>query len=297
MRLILFILIVILMGSIQVSANRLCIIPLSFHNDNRINSLSSEAQDMLIMSSLIASQLWPNKLPIQIKFKVMLLSSFTEVKIVYQEKGIFHNFSLINKTLFNIFKRLGILKDIQMFLLNQLGLNGNDLGPFRIKDEGGLTLYLDKAPSPTTITQFNFRNTNIDVFLDKVNKLKSNEEKASNKHLTFTEVLLLVGPIHSFLFQALNTRNPLKIRSALRQHFNTLRQERNRTSYSPEQKVKIIQETIQLFKDEKDMNVLKAARRLNVNYETLRKWLDKAEKSTVFTERDQWRKRRRRQKQ
>ena len=85
------------MGSIQVSANRLCIIPLSFHNDNRINSLSSEAQDMLIMSSLIASQLWPNELPIQINFKVMLLSSFTEVKIVYQEKGIFHNFSLINK--------------------------------------------------------------------------------------------------------------------------------------------------------------------------------------------------------
>ena len=89
-----FILLLILIKPIPLFASP-CIVSLS-SQDKRINALSIEAQNMFIMSSLIVSQLQPSVSSINIK--VLLLSAFTTVKVNSQRKGIFHNFSLIDKT-------------------------------------------------------------------------------------------------------------------------------------------------------------------------------------------------------
>ena len=53
------------------------------------------------------------------------------------------------------------------------------------------------------------------------------------------------------------------------------RQRSPRMIYSPEQKNEAIQKVIQWFREEEDMTISEAARRLNVNRVTLKRWLNK----------------------
>ena len=290
-----------ILESNQVFAEDNCIVSLSSHKDKRIEALSSEAQGMLVISSLIASQL-QLETPRQINITIFLLSGLTEVNS--QGNKTFLSFSLIDGTLFTILNRLEILEDVQNFLLSRLGFNNNKLGPFSMIDEGGLTLHLNKAPSLSVITDFNYNNT-IDLFLDKVNQLKKNkEERISYNRLTFDELLLLVSPLRSFLFRALNTEDRMKIKSVLYELFNNLKSQRDKNSmtnhpqeqqsepiqafkslgvqkrqkiYSKEEREKLIQEAIQLIEEE-GISESEVAHRLNVNSRTLWGWLNKYEK-------------------
>ena len=50
------------------------------------------------------------------------------------------------------------------------------------------------------------------------------------------------------------------------------------TTYSLEQQQEIVQNAVQLFKEEDNMTVAEAARRLNINDKTLWRWLNEYEK-------------------
>ena len=274
-----FILVVILISSTQVFAKASCIVSLSSNKNNKITNLSIEAQDMLIMSSLIASQLWlePDR---QINFTVMLLSSFTEVEIKSEDKGFFHGFSLIDKTIFTVFKQLGILKTIQTFLLNKLNLSEHHLGPFKMKENGGLTLYLNNPPSISMVTDLKYTNT-IDIFLNKANELKKSrrnpfQEESFQGSLTFNEFVLLVGPMHLFLSTALDTKDVSEMKSILHQVF--LSSLFSRKTYSLEEKDEIIKKAIQLFKEQKNITLPMVARRLNVSLANLTRWIKQHER-------------------
>ena len=185
----------------------------SLITDERLESLSNEAKDMIFISLLISSQFPSTKF--QVNFAIMLLSHFTEVRAHGQ------SFSLIDKTLFGVFKDLLLLKDIQQFLLNQLGLSIDNLGPFVMREGGGLILHLVDPPNISTIIhQFRY-NAAINMFLDKVNSLEDKEGLNENL-LTFSEFLFLMGPMHPFLSKALDGDRK-KVRYILSRTFNKLR--------------------------------------------------------------------------
>ena len=284
-----FILLLILMKPMQLFASS-CIVPLS-SQDKRINALSTEAQNMFVMSSLIVSQLQPNVS--SINMKVLLLSALTTVKVTSPRKGVFHNFSLIDETLFTVFKNLEILEDVQAFLLSQLGFNNDNLGPFSRRYEGGLILHLDEVPSISMITNFNYNNT-INRFLDKIIELEKGKEKTSNEYLTFNELLLLVSPLRPFLFQASHTENRVVIKSLLYELFNNLRQQKTyqqnthqqkRRSYTQKEKDEIIQQAIALFAQQDNITIAEIIRRLNIDVTEamLRHWLNRYEEKNGTT--------------
>ena len=257
-----------------------CAIALSSSSDNRIHSLSVEDQDMIIISSIIASQLQTSTEPIKISPTIMLLSAFTEVKVNRKDQSIFHNLSLIDQTLFTIFKDLGILKNLQDLLLSQLGLSSNDLGPFSIREDGGLTLYLDTPPSVSTVIDFNFNET-VNRLLDNFIRFRENKQRTSQSMLTFSGYFFLVAlsldtPILTLLSYIFDTRDPKKIRSILYKLFNDIKQQRFQAESSPKQKA-IIQKTIQFFQ-EKGMTIAEAARRLDIHEHVLRGVIKKYEK-------------------
>ena len=277
-----FILLLILIKSIQLSATP-CIVSLSSQKDKRINALSIEAQNMFIMSSLIVSQLQPNVSSINIK--VLLLSAFITVKVNSQRKGVFHNFSLIDRTLFTVLKNLEILEDIQTFLLSQLGFSDGNLGPFSRRHERGLILHLDEDPSLPMIVNFNYDST-INRFLDKIMELEKDKKKPSNEHMTFNELLLLVSPLRPFLSQASHIENRAAIRSILYNLFNNLHQQRthqqkrkSHTSYTQKETNEIVQQAIALFEQQNNITIPEIIHRLNVDIsETmLRNWLNQYE--------------------
>ena len=191
-----------------------CAIALSSSTDNRIHSLSLEDQNMIIISSIIALQLQTSTEPIKINPTIMLLSAFTEIKINAQDKSIFHNLSSIDQTLFAFFKHLGILKDLQNLLLSQLGLSSNDLGPFSIREDGGLTLYLDTPPPISTVIDFNFNET-VNRLLDNFIRFRGSKQRTYQGMLTFSGYFLLAtlsldDSLFTSLSYAFDTRRNFK---------------------------------------------------------------------------------------
>ena len=263
----------ILISSIQASTEDHCAIPLSSRNDKRFNALSHEAQNMFIMSSLIASQLKPVRPSIEINSTIMLLSHIT--KIDDQDRGVFHDFSLTNKTLFHVLNRLKILKGFQTFLLSQLGLDNSNLKPFSRKN-GELIFHLDEAPQASSIINFNYSRA-VDMFLDRVYRLEK-DKGSFDRTLTFTELLILLGPAHSFLFKTLGTEDTTKINAILASSFIDLRQKRSQGFYSQEEREEFIQQAIQLFEKEPGITNLEVSKRLDINHSTLRAWLNRHEK-------------------
>ena len=311
-----------LIGPIQVFAEDACRISLS-------PAESNEDQDIIIMSSLMASQLQPVKLPMQINLTILFLSTLTEVKIGSQDKRTFHHLSLIDRTLFNVFKQLGILEDIQTFLLSQLGLSSDDLGPFSIRDSGGLTLHLNTPPSvairdlwplavnllmeiqlsaSSSIMMANYFNydESTEILFKKIRDIK----RRALWGPAFAEALLLAAlefrnPLRSFLFDALNTKNVVKIKSDLYKSLAKLRRKKSRGFYSkytmiqgePEQENdrvlrrqgkflrdfskeeidRLIQGAILLFQEEDNMTDERAAKRLGITRYALHKLLNKHE--------------------
>ena len=80
----------------------------------------------------------------------------------------------------------------------------------------------------------------VDLFLDRVYKNRVNKEDRSDRFLTFTELLHLLGPINNFVSQAMGTSNKTSIRSTLSMLFNKLANQKRQTYYPQEQ----IDETI-----------------------------------------------------
>ena len=236
-RLVLLTLFVILTVPTYVFAEDLCALAVSSHpnviNVKKLERLAVEDQDMILMASLIASQIPPA--PIQINPIMIFLAAITEVEVHGQDKGVFHKFSLINRTLFTVLKRLNILEDIQTFLLNQLGFNSNNMGPFSIRAGGGVTLHLETSPTISTISHFNY-DERVSLFLNVIGRPRQNEtgnqnsqERLSQDTPTFPEYLLLAIldvdiPSRTVLFDTFNTTGIIEIRSALQPLFNEVRQ-------------------------------------------------------------------------
>ena len=87
----------VLLQPTHVLAQDQCVVALSYPSDTRIGKLSNEGQDMILMTSLIASQLQPSTVStIQINPTLIFLGAITEVKVDRGDKGVFHNFSLID---------------------------------------------------------------------------------------------------------------------------------------------------------------------------------------------------------
>ena len=146
--------------SISTLAEDDCAIVLSSFNDERINALSDEAQNMLIMSSLISSRLTIENPSTKTNFIIMLLSHLVTVNVNNQNKGKFHNFSLTESvdgnTLVKILKDLGALKTFQRFLLEHLQPNRNDLRAITIREGGeGLMLHFNEDPTKTVAIRYN----------------------------------------------------------------------------------------------------------------------------------------------
>ena len=101
-----------------------------------------EVHDMFWTSLRIATILnyYANPFFITKKVKVNLyhffLAGITEITVSGKPTEI----SFIDSTLFNILKELDILEDFQFFLLKKLGFDRNNLGPFKIRSDGGLIL-------------------------------------------------------------------------------------------------------------------------------------------------------------
>ena len=271
---------VILVVPTKIFANQ-CAIALSHPNVERIKELPNEWQDMILMASLIAPQLQSTS-TIQINLTLMFLGAITEVKIDNEDQGIFHNFSLIDGILFTFLKRLGILEDIRAFLLSQLGLSENNLGPFSIRYDGGLTLHLNTPPTLSTITHFNY-DEETKALLDIINKstIQNTQEGSPQNPSTFSEHLLLAAlelntPLRAFLFDVLNTQDAIEVRSILYSLFDNIRQTVKSSNGLFHQLVKglIIQEAIGLFRDEENITISEMAKRLQVNEGDLQQWLD-----------------------
>ena len=271
----------------QVSARDKCAMALLHPHIESIKGLSHEDQDMILMASLIASQLQPTASIIQINPTLIFLGAITEVKIGSKDKGVFHNFSLIDRTLFTVLKHLGILEETQAFLLSQLGFNETHLGPFSIKDDGGLILHLNSPPTISVITHFDYDKT-AGLLLNVVDHSKQNEEyqnthKKSPQSLSaFSEHFLLAIldldiPSRETLFDTFNTKDAMKIKSALQSLFNDIKS----TVKSPREilhqlildKDAILQEAILLTQE--GISIEEAAKKLEVNKDHLQYWLDK----------------------
>ena len=260
-----------------------CTIALSHPNVKKIRELPNEEQDIILMASLIASQLQPNKSPLQINPTLIFLGAITEVKVNNKSKSIFHNFSLIDGMLFTVLKRLEILESFQAFLLSQLGFTNNNLGPFSIRDSGGLTLHLNSPPSISTIIHFNYDKDTNDL-LDVINKFKWIKRRIAQNPPTFSEYLILAIlelniPLSAFLFEALDTKDTMEIKNLLYPLFNKVRQNLKLSTGRSNQilkeitnqqtKKEILQEALDLFKDE-NMTIVEAARRLHIDKDILK---------------------------
>ncbi len=107
---------------------------------NPKNNFTEEVHDMMWLSLRIAiilnHQANPFFTPKEVKVNLyhFFLAGITEITAFEMP----NEESLIDGTLFNILKELNVLEDFQFFLLKQLGFDRNNLGPFKIKSEGGL---------------------------------------------------------------------------------------------------------------------------------------------------------------
>ena len=296
----LFTLLLITLGLVKVFAHDQCPPALSSPSNKKIEEISDESQDIMLMASLIASQLQLSSLskssPIQINSTMMFLGAITGVKIDGTDRGIFYNFSLINRTLFTAFKRLGILKDLQFFLLDQLGLNENDLGPFKIRSKGGgLTLHLNKPPTAFTVIDFYYDET-ISAMIDRSrqNKTIKNTQKGSSQGFSILpEHFLLAAlelntPLRAFLLKALKIKDVMEvmeIRFLIHSLFDNARQSakpsRGLFKFLLERKA-IVEKAIQL-REQENTTILEASRELGIGRKALLQWLDEYEKEYGFT--------------
>ena len=153
-------------------ADKQCPSALSHSNVEKTEQFSNESQDMMLIASLMASQMQTTSQ--KINSSLILLSAITEVKVAGQNKGSFHNLSLIGGTLFTVFKRLNILENFQNFLLNQIGLSESNLGPFSMSTEGELILHLNTSPAISLITSFSYDEA-MNLLLNNINEL--NQDK------------------------------------------------------------------------------------------------------------------------
>ena len=221
----------ILIGPAQLLASE-CGTQLTRKSDN---ILTEEGQDIMLMSSLLASQLQPTAISPQITPTLLFLSAITEVKVEGEDKGIFHNFGFRDRILLTAFKRLGILENLQTFLLSQLGFKGDHLGPFSIRAEGGVIFHLTSSPLISTIINFNYDKDTHDL-LDVIARLKQMDEHIKNTKRksiqeipTFSEYLFLALldlniPLSTFLFKTLNKQNAAEIHTILNPLFDDVRQ-------------------------------------------------------------------------
>ena len=281
---ILLILFVVLVGSTQVFAQNQCAVALSHSSDTRIGNLSNEDQDIILMASLIASQLQPSTVStIQINLTLIFLGAITEVKVDSEDKGVFHDFSLIDGMLFTILKRLGILEATQTFLLSQLGFNDNNLGPFKKRPGGGLTLHFNIPPTASMATHFDYDET-VSAILDTIGKstLQNVQEGSTQSFPTFSQRLLLIVldvdiPLRTFLFEALDKKNALEVRSLLYPLFNDIRltetPSRRLFQQLISERSEIVQQAIRLI--QQGMSVPEAAEKLGTHQIDFQKWLDK----------------------
>ena len=250
-------------------------------HDERLNSLSSKDRNIIVISAFIASQLSTSARPIQINQAIIFLSDFVEVKIGIddQNKEASYSLSSTHKSLFNAFAQLGILKDMQEKLLNQLGLSSNNLGPFSLTEQGRLTLHLDTLPSISTVNRSNY-DDRTNTLLDNFKKFKEHKKETPLSSLTFLEyafldfILLEVPPIQRFLSNLLDTNNAKKISQIFYQVFKRLK---TLSSLDSKEQSEVIQKVIRFFQ-ELNMTLREAARRLGLDEGLLYRLVEKHEK-------------------
>ena len=184
--------------------------------------------------------------------------------------------------LFTVLQRLGILEDTQNFLLNQLGFINNNLGPFKMRDGGCLIFHLRTSPVIPMATHFDYSEA-ASTLLDAIGKstLQNTQEGSSQILPTFSERLLLTVleldiPLRSFLFEALNKRNAIEVRSLLHPLFNdirpTIKPSRGLFQQLILEKSEITQRAIGLI--QQGMSVPEAAEKLEINQIDFQGWFD-----------------------
>ncbi len=264
----------------------------SYRLDKRIKNLSHEGQDLILMAGLIAYALKSHTTstqslhPLELNPYHIFLAATT--KVVDENKGIFHQFSLVDRVLFSLLKQLNILKSFQNFLLEQLGFN-NDYSDFFSKNpDGSLTLYLNESPALSSITAFTYQ-TATNILLDEIGKSKQGEinyiqniQQQKPSFFISTEHFLLATldfdhPIRTFLFNIFNVRHALEIRSSLYPIIDDVRKSIKR---SPKRlqllsRDQLLQEAISLIKG--GISVVESARMLNISNDTLQKYLQEYE--------------------
>ena len=277
---------IILVVPTQVFAKR-CAIVLSHPNIKRIEGLSNEGQDIMLIASLIASQLQLDKSPLQINPTLILLAAITEIETDNKNENTFQNFNSTDRTLFTILKHLEILEKTQIFLLNQLGFNDHYLGPFSTRPDGGVTLHLNSSPATSITNYFNYDETT-SMLLDKINGLnqtrttQSKQRRSAHSLPIFSKQFLLAVleldiPLRTFLFDVLNTRDTKEIKSIFDLLFDDIKQTAKPSNEFLDQLIKnnIVQEVIPLIK--KSVSIAKVAEGIGMSRFTLWKWINEYE--------------------
>ncbi len=117
----------------------------------RFRELSPEAQNMLQIASIIAQVTHSNNsIPAKVNIYHVLLAALTKIQSANES---IHRLNLEdlagdgeNKSaLFVVLESLGILRDFQRFLLEEIGLNSSNPEPFEFQSDGLLLLNLNEA--------------------------------------------------------------------------------------------------------------------------------------------------------
>ncbi len=117
----------------------------------RFRELSPEAQNMLQIASLIAQVTHSNNsIPVKVNIYHVLLAALTKIQSANEAIYRLNLEDLAgdgeNKSaLFVVLKNLGILRDFQRFLLEEIGLNSSNPEPFEFQSDGLLLLNLNEA--------------------------------------------------------------------------------------------------------------------------------------------------------
>ena len=125
----------------------------------RFRELSPDAKNMLQIASIIAQVTHRDTLTAKVNIYHILLAALTKIpsanESIYRLNLIDINGDGENKSaLFVVLKNLGILRDFQSFLLEEIGLNRSDPEPFAFQSDGSLLLNLNEAVLTSTIIDY-----------------------------------------------------------------------------------------------------------------------------------------------
>ena len=248
----------------------------------RFRELSPEAQNMLQIASIIAQVTHSNdSIPVKVNIYHVLLATLTKIQSANEA---IYRLNLVDiaggdeskSALFVVLKNLGILRDFQKFLLEEIGLNSSNPEPFEFQLDRSLLLNLNEAVLTSTKINYDKEvdrlwNLAIREKEEEIRYINSKNKKSRyNKTFriyTFPEHFFLASlsvdsSLSHFLLEYFNGKTPAQIKDTLyplidqarRFHWSFSKKKR-RNSYSKEEKEVVIHLVIER---EKEIEVTKA---------------------------------------